>query len=153
MAQSRRLFEGAALAAALAAGAVAMADGAQAQEQVLDQTAPAATPPKGADYQTSIQCAGLHSALAVFSPNDGARNDERHAERFEEWARMQATDAGRSSGMVSSDISTARKNFVRDGGRGPNATRWKRLIDRYNFQWNTCRNMSDVREYIAVDGR
>ncbi len=153
MAQSRRLFEGAALAAALAAAAVAMADGAQAQEQVLDQTAPAATPPKGADYQTSIQCAGLHSALAVFSPNDGARNDERHAERFEEWARMQATDAGRSSAMVSSDISTARKNFVRDGGRGPNATRWKRLIDRYNFQWNTCRNMSDVREYIAVDGR
>jgi hypothetical protein len=137
MAQARRLFEGAALAAALAAGLFAVA-----QEP----------PPKGADYQTAVQCAGLHSALAVFSPNDGARNDQRHAERFEEWARMQAGAANKSSQMVSADIETSRKAFVRDGGRGRNATRWKRLIDRYNFQWNTCRNLSDVKEYIAVDG-
>jgi hypothetical protein len=54
--------------------------------------------------------------------------------------------------MVSADIETSRKAFVRDGGRGRNATRWKRLVDRYNFQWNTCRNLSDVNEYIAVDG-
>jgi hypothetical protein len=119
---------------------------AQAQE-------PGAPPPKGADYQVSVQCAGLHSALAVFSPNDKAKNDERHADRYREWALMQAQEAGKTPAMVNADITTARKNFVRDGGKGPNATRWKRLVDRYNFQWNTCRNMSDVREYIAVDGR
>ena len=110
-------------------------------------------PPKGADYQTAVQCAGLHSALAVFSPNDKARNDERHAERFREWATVRATEVNKTPAMLSTDIVTARKNFVRDAGKGSNATRWKRLIDRYNFQWNTCRNMSDVREYIAVDGR
>jgi hypothetical protein len=145
MAQARRLFEGAALAVACAAAGFAAGFEALAQE-------PAPPPPKGADYQTSVQCAGLHSALAVFSPNDGARNDHRHAERFEEWARMQAGSANKSNAMVSADIETARKAFVRDGGRGRNATRWKRLVDRYNAQWNTCRNMSDVQEYIAVGG-
>jgi hypothetical protein len=146
MAQARRLFEGAATvvawAAALASGLLAVA-----------QEPPAGAPPKGADYQTAVQCAGLHSALAVFSPNDGARNDQRHAERFEEWARMQAATANKNNQMVTADIETSRKAFVRDGGRGRNATRWKRLVDRYNFQWNTCRNLSDVNEYIAVDGR
>ena len=145
MAQTRHLFEGAVLAAALTAGVLASADGALAQEP--------AGPPKGADYQTSIQCAGLHSALAVFSPNDGAKNDERHAARFKEWALIRAPEANKSPSMVNTDISTARKNFVRDGGKGPNATRWKRLVERYNFQWNTCRNMSDVREYIAAEKR
>jgi hypothetical protein len=141
MAQTRHLFEGAALAAALAAGQLALAQ------------APLTEPPKGADYQTSVQCAGLHSALAVFSPNDGARNDERHAARFKEWALIRAPDASKSPAMVNTDISTARKNFVRDGGKGPNATRWKRLVDRYNYQWNACRNMSDVREFIAVQSK
>jgi hypothetical protein len=145
MAQTRHSFEGAALAAALVAGALASMDGALAQEP--------AGPPKGADYQTSVQCAGLHSALAVFSPNDGAKNDERHATRFREWALIRAPEANKSPAMVSADIETARKSFVRDGGKGRNATRWKTLVDRYNFQWNACRNMSDVREYIAVDGR
>jgi hypothetical protein len=110
-------------------------------------------PPKGADYQTSVQCAGLHSALAVFSPNDKAKNDERHSARFKEWALFHAPEANKTPAMVNTDISTARKNFVRDGGKGPNATRWKKLVDRYNFQWNSCRNMSDVREFIAVDSR
>ena len=141
MAQTRHLFEGAVLAAALAAGQLALA-----QE-------PANTPPKGADYQTSIQCAGLHSALAVFSPNDGAKNDERHAARFKEWALVRAPEANKSPAMVNTDITTARKNFVSEGGKGPNATRWKRLVDRYNHQWNACRNMSDVREFIAVQSR
>lgn len=146
MTQARRLFEGAALAAALVAGAVAGGP-AFAQE-------PAATmPPKGADYQTSVQCAGLHSALAVFSPNDAAKNDERQAARYREWALIRAPDANKTPAMVNTDISTARKNFVRDGGKGPNATRWKKLVDRYNFQWNSCRNMSDVREFIAVESR
>jgi hypothetical protein len=135
------LFEGAALAAALAAGQFALAQ------------APSNEPPKGADYQTSVQCAGLHSALAVFSPSDAARNDERHAARFKEWALIRAPDASKSPAMVNTDISTARKNFVRDGGKGPNATRWKRLVDRYNYQWNACRNMSDVREFIAVQSK
>jgi hypothetical protein len=146
MAQARRLFEVAALAAALVAGVV-VAGPALAQEPA------ATTPPKGADYQTSIQCAGLHAALAVFSPNDGAKNDERHAARFKEWALIRAPEANKTPGMVNTDIETARKNFVRDGGKGRNATRWKTLVDRYNYQWNTCRNMSDVREYIAVESR
>ena len=146
MTQARRLFEGAALAAALVAASVGVGP-ALAQEPVVTM------PPKGADYQTSVQCAGLHSALSVFSPNDKAKNDERHSERFKEWALIRAPEVNKSPAMVNTDITTARKNFVRDGGKGPNATRWKRLVDRYNFQWNTCRNMSDVREYIAVESR
>lgn len=146
MAQARQLFEGAALAAALVAGVAAMGH-AFAQESVATE------PPKGADYQTSIQCAGLHSALAVFSPNDGAKNDERHAARFKEWALIRAPDANKTPGMVNTDVETARKNFVRDGGKGRNATRWKTLVDRYNHQWNACRNMSDVREFTAVKSR
>jgi hypothetical protein len=145
MAHSRHLFEGAALAAALIMSAVALVQVAQAQE--------ALEPPKGADYQTSIQCAGLHSALAVFSPNDAAKNDDRHAARFKEWALIRAPEANKTPGAVNTDISTARKNFVRDAGKGPNATRWKRLVDRYNYQWNACRNMSDVREFMAVQSR
>jgi hypothetical protein len=140
------LFEGAALAAALIISAVAPTQGAQAQEA-------SEGPPKGADYQTSIQCAGLHSALAVFSPNDGAKNDERHAARFKEWALIRAQETNKSPGTVNTDIETARKNFVRDGGKGRNATRWKTLVDRYNYQWNACRNMSDVREFTAVKSR
>jgi hypothetical protein len=66
---------------------------------------------------------------------------------------VRALEVNKTPAMLSTDIATARKNFVRDAGKGSNATRWKRLVDRYNFQWNTCRNMSDVREYIAVDGR
>jgi hypothetical protein len=145
MAQARRLFEGAAPAAALAAGLIASLGAAWAQE-------PLDAPPKGADYQTSVQCAGLHAALAVFSPNDAAKNDERHSARFKEWARMRAPEVNKSNGMVSSDIETVRKAFLKDAGKGRNATRWKTLVDRYNSQWNTCRNLSDVREYMAVDG-
>jgi hypothetical protein len=95
---------------------------------------------------------GLHSALAVFSPNDKARNDARHAARFEEWSKIRAAEVNKDPAMVGTDISTSRKNFVRDGGRGSNATRWRRLVDRYNYQWNICRTLSDVQEYIAVDG-
>ncbi len=149
MTQARRLFEGAALCAAMGAafGAVmATAPVAVAQEAEGE-------PPKAADYQVSIQCAGLHAALAVFSPNDGARNDKRHADRFTEWARMRAPEAGKNNAAVSADIETIRKSFVRDGGRGSNATRWKRLVDRYNSMWNTCRNLSDVQEYLSVNGK
>jgi hypothetical protein len=140
MAQSRRLFEGAALAAALAVGHAASAQQGGSQ------------PPKGADYPTAVQCAGLHSALAVFSPKDAARNDARHAERFEEWAKIRAPEVNKSAAMATADIDTARKNFLRDAGRGQNATRWRRLVDRYNYQWNACRLLSDVQEYTAVDG-
>lgn len=129
------------LAAMLAAGP---AWGQQAQG--------APPPPDGVDYLMAVRSSALNAAMAVFLPNDRARNDDRRAERFRAWAEVRAAEAKQNPAAAAKDIAASRKDYLAEAGSGPNEARRARLFEIQMGQWRACDLLSGVDDVVIVGG-
>ncbi|MDP3737203.1 MAG: hypothetical protein Q8R02_07430 [Hyphomonadaceae bacterium] len=109
-------------------------------------------PPDGVDYLMAVQCSALNSALAVFQPNNLARNDDHRADRFRAWAEMRAAEAKQNPAAAAKDIAASRKDYLAEAGSGPNEARRARLFEIHLGQWRSCDSLSGVDDIVIVGG-
>jgi hypothetical protein len=109
------------------------------------QKAQGAPPPDGVDYLMAVQCSALNSALAVFQPNDQARNDDRRADRFRAWAEMRAAEAKQNPVAAAKDIAASRKDYLAEARR-------VRHFEIHLGQRRACDSLSGVDDIVIVGG-